>query len=31
MPVTYVVVFILLGVGLSAMYLDIVDPVRIVP
>lgn len=31
MPVTYVVVFILLGIGLSAMYLDIVDPVRIVP
>lgn len=31
MPVTYVVVFVLLGIGLSAMYLDIVDPVRIVP
>ena len=31
MPLTYVVVFILLGVGLSAMYLDIVDPVRLVP
>jgi len=31
MPVTYVVVFILLGIGLSAMYLDIVDPVRLVP
>ena len=31
MPVTYVVVVILLGVGLSAMYLDIVDPVQLVP
>lgn len=31
MPVTYVVVFILLGIGLSAMYLDIVDPVQLVP
>lgn len=31
MPATYVVVFILLGVGLSAMYLDIVNPVRLVP
>jgi membrane-associated protease RseP (regulator of RpoE activity) len=31
MPLTYVVVFILLGIGLSAMWLDITDPVRIVP
>lgn len=31
MPLTYVVVFVLLGLGLSAMYLDIVDPVQLVP
>ena len=31
MPLTYVVVFVLLGLGLSAMYLDIVNPVRLVP
>jgi len=31
MPATYLVVFILLAVGLSALYLDIADPIRLVP
>lgn len=31
MPVTYAVVFVLLGIGLSAIWLDVTDPVQLVP
>ena len=29
MPITYVVVFLMIGLGVSSMYLDVVNPVNL--